>query len=258
MSNLALEVKNLTVKYGDNVVLEDINIDVYKGEIVAIVGPNGGGKTTLLKTCLGFIKPTKGYVKLFGKSPHQAIKEGKVGYLPQRQPVTKNMFLSAFDVVSFGLVSKRLSKKEKKELVMKYLQIVGMEKYAYYPYNKLSGGQQQRVSIARVLISKPEIVFLDEPSTGVDVVAQEGFYDFLKKIRDEENLTIVMVSHDIGVIGGFVDKVVGLNRRLHYLGDIQGFLKKNVLEKLYGAEVKLLVHSPECVSCENFHIEFKK
>ncbi|HIE59530.1 MAG TPA: metal ABC transporter ATP-binding protein [Persephonella sp.] len=253
-----LKIENLTVEINGNIILDKINLSISKGEIVAIVGPNGGGKTTLLKSCLGFIKPKKGKITLLNKSPKEVIKTGKIGYLPQKQDLAKETFLSALDVVLFGLINKKLSKREKKEIALGALRQVGMDKFAYYPFSKLSGGQQQRVSIARVIVQQPEIIFFDEPSTGVDVVAQEGFYEFIKKLRDETGLTIVMVSHDIGVIGSFVDKVVGLNKYLHYLGDIKGFLQKDILEKLYGAEVKLLIHSPECVSCENFHLEFRK
>lgn len=254
----SLKIENLTVEINGNIILDKINLSIKNGEIVAIVGPNGGGKTTLLKSCLGFIKPKKGKVILLNKSPKEAIKTGKIGYLPQKQELTKETFISALDVVFFGLINKKLSKGEKKEIALSALRQVGMDKFAYYPFIKLSGGQRQRVSIARVIVQQPEIIFFDEPSTGVDVVAQEGFYEFIKKLRDETGLTIVMVSHDIGVIGSFVDKVVGLNKYLHYLGDIRGFLQKDILEKLYGAEVKLLIHSPECVSCENFHLEFRK
>ena len=253
-----LKIENLTIEINGNVILDNINLSIRKGEIVAIVGPNGGGKTTLLKSCLGFIKPKKGKITILNKSPKEAIKTGKIGYLPQKQDFSKENFLSALDVVLFGLINFKIPKKEKKEIALNALKQVGMDRFAYYPFGKLSGGQQQRVSIARVIVQKPEIVFFDEPSTGVDVVAQEGFYEFIKKLRDETGLTIVMVSHDIGVIGSFVDKVVGLNKYLHYLGDIKGFLQKDILEKLYGAEVKLLIHSPECVSCENFHLEFKR
>ena len=253
-----LELKDLTVKIGNSLILENINLEVNEGELIAIVGPNGGGKTTLLKTCLGFIKPTKGYVKLLGEPPKEAVKTGKVGYLPQKPVLPTKTYLSALDVVLFGFIHSKLPKKEKIKEALEILKIVGMEKHANKHYSDLSGGQQQRVSIGRVIAQDPKIIFLDEPSTGVDVVAQESFYKFLKRLRDEKNITIVMVTHDVGTVAEFVDKVVGLNKYMHYLGDIKGFFQKDILEKLYGTEVKLLVHSPECVSCEHFHMDFKR
>jgi len=253
-----LEVRNLIVEIDGNTVLKDINLQVKKGEITAIVGANGGGKTTLLKTCLGFIKPKKGKVKLLNKNPEDAVKTGKIGYLPQKPVVPKETYLSALDVVLFGLINENISNREKIKIAKDMLNMVGMGEFTYYPYSKLSGGQQQRVSIARVLAQNPYIIFLDEPSTGIDVVAQESFYTFLKKLKDEKGITIIMVSHDVGVVAEFIDKVIGLNKYMHYMGDVKGFFKKDILEKLYGTEVKLLIHSPECVSCEHFHIDFKR
>ena len=250
-----LQINSLTVRLDGRTVLEDINIDVNRGEIVAILGPNGGGKTTLIKTCLGFIKPSKGYIRIFGKPPKEAIKTGKIGYLPQKPSTPKNFPFSVLDVVLLGLINRKIPKKEKVSIAKQYLNYVGMSGYENYPFSNLSGGQQQRVSIARLLVAEPEIIFLDEPATGVDVVAQEGFYDFLQRLKNEKGITVIMVSHDIGVVGTFVDKVAGLNRRLHYYGDAKGFFQKHILEKLYGAEVKLLIHSPECISCEYFRIE---
>ncbi len=253
-----LETRDLTVVLNGKEIIKDINLDVYEKEIVAVVGPNGGGKTTLLKTCLGFIKPTKGYVKLLDKSPKEAVKTGKVGYLPQKPVTPKNTYLSALDIVMFGFVNKKMSKKEKEKKAYEILKLVGMEKFAHYHYSDLSGGQQQRVSIARVIAQEPKIIFLDEPSTGIDVVAQESFYSFMKKLRDEKGITIVMVTHDIGTVADFIDKVIGLNKYMHYLGDVKGFFDKEILERLYKTRVKLLVHSPECVSCEHFHFDFKR
>jgi len=252
-----LEIKNLTVEIDRISILKDINLEVKKGEIIAIVGPNGGGKTTLIRTALGLIKIYKGTVKILGKKPEEAVKTGKIGYLPQKAQIPKNFPFSALDVVLLGLINKKLDKKEKIQLARKYIYFVGMAGFEDHPFGKLSGGQQQRISIARVLVSDPEIIFLDEPSTGIDVVAQEGFYEFLKKIRDEKGITVVMVSHDIGVVGRFVDKVAGLNRFLHYYGHPKGFFQKHILEKLYGSDVELIIHSPECVTCEHFHSDFK-
>ncbi len=252
---IVLEIKDLTVKIGSNTILENINLTVEEKEIVAIVGPNGGGKTTLLKTVLGFIKPTSGYIKLLNRSPKEAIKTGKVGYLPQKNNVPKRFPVSVLDVVLFGLVKSNLSKKEKIKKSLEYLDYVGMLKFKDYPFSELSGGQQQRVSIARVLVADPKIVFFDEPSTGIDVVAQESFYEFLKKIRDQKGITVIMVTHDIGTVAKYVDKVAGLNRYLHYYGSPKDFFHRDILKKLYGSEIELIIHSEECVTCE--HFQFK-
>jgi zinc transport system ATP-binding protein len=249
-----LEVKNLTVKYGDKIVLEDINLKVKEGEIVAIVGPNGGGKTTFIKAVLGFIKIYRGEIKLLGLPPKKAIKTGKVGYLPQKSSVPKDFPLTVLDVVLFGLINSKLPKKEKIKKALEYLEYVGMADFKDAIYTDLSGGQQQRVSIARVLVAEPKIIFLDEPSTGVDVVAQERFYKFLADFKKKNNMSVVMVSHDIGVIWKFVDKVAGLNKKLHFYGKPEDLLKDNIIQNIYGCDIQLVIHSPECASCEHFHL----
>ena len=247
-----LEVKSLTVKIGNKTILEDISLNVEKGEIVAIVGPNGGGKTTLIKTILGFIQAYKGDIKIFGLPPKEAIKTGKIGYLPQKSSVPLDFPFSVLDIVMLGLVRFRLPKKEKIKRALQFLDFVGMKKFKDYPFTDLSGGQQQRVSIARVLVSEPKIVFLDEPSTGVDIVAQENFYEFLKKLKEKKNITTVMVTHDIGGVSKFVDKLIGLNKHLHFYGKPTEILNGKALSKIYGSDVELIIHSPECVSCEHF------
>lgn len=252
-----IKIENLYVEINSNTVLEDIFLEIKKGEIVAIVGPNGGGKTTLIKVILGFIKPSKGVVLIEGKTPQEYVKSGKVGYLPQRSNYDRDFPVSVFDVVMFGLVNSKLSRKEKEKKVLEYLRYVGMEEFKDHPFGKLSGGQQQRVMIARAVICEPELLILDEPATGVDVVAQESFYEFIKKLNKEKGITVIMVTHDIGAVGSFTTKVVGLNRKLHYLGEYVNFLSKESLEKLYGSEVKLLIHSPECFTCQYFNIEVK-
>ncbi len=254
MENQILQVKDLTVKIGNSTILENINLSVNEGEVVAIVGPNGGGKTTFVKTCLGFVKPSSGYVRLLGKKPREAIKTGKIGYLPQKSSTPKKFPVSALDVVLFGLVNTKLPKKKKIEKALEYLDKVGMIGFKDKHYGSLSGGQQQRVSIARVLVSEPKIIFLDEPATGIDVLAQESFYEFLKQLK-QEGMTIVMVTHDIGSSAKFVDKIAGLNRYLHFYGHPKEFFHKDILKKLYGSEMELIIHSEECVACEHFRFK---
>lgn len=246
-----IEIRELFVVKDEKVILEDINLRIEKGEIVAIVGPNGGGKTTLIKALLGFVNYS-GIILLENKKPENFLKEGRIGYLPQKSSYDSDFPVSALDIVMFGLVNVRLDSKEKLEKSRRYLEIVGLKDFEDYPFSKLSGGQKQRVMIARALISDPDILILDEPSTGVDVVAQENFYEFLKRINQEKGITTIMVSHDIGVVANYVHKVAGLNRRLHFFGKPKEFFQAKVLEDLYGSDVNLLIHSPECITCQHF------
>lgn len=247
-----IQIKSLSVVIDSKIILEDINLNINKGEIVAIVGPNGGGKTTLIRTILGVVRPSSGVVYINNKTPQDYIRDGKLGYLPQRSSFQSNFPVRALDVVMFGLVNSRESKKNREKIARKYMDYVGMSGFEDYPFSKLSGGQQQRVMIARALISEPEILLLDEPSTGIDVVAQENFYEFLKKINQEKEITVVMVSHDVGVVANYVHKVAGLNRKLHFFGRPKEFFQMKVLESLYGLDVNLLIHSPECITCQHF------
>ncbi|MCX7760605.1 MAG: metal ABC transporter ATP-binding protein [Hydrogenothermaceae bacterium] len=247
-----IEIKDLTVIIDGKIIIEDINLNIEDGEIVAIVGPNGGGKTTLIKTLLGFITPSSGVVYIDGKNPKGFIKESKVGYLPQKSSYEKDFPVSALDVVMFGLINEKIPKSQKIRKAMEYMKYVGMEGFENYPFGRLSGGQQQRVMIARALISQPKLLILDEPSTGIDVVAQENFYEFLKKINQDRGITVIMVSHDVGVVANYVHKVAGLNRKLHFFGKPKDFFQTNVLNQLYGSDVNLLIHSPECITCQHF------
>lgn len=252
-----IKIENLLYSIEDSTILEDINLNIGKGEIVAVVGPNGGGKTTLIKLILGLIKPTTGYITINGKSPEEALKEKFIGYLPQMINFDRQFPISALDVVLFGIIPEKISKEEKINLGLKYIEMVGMKGFESKPFGKLSGGQQQRIMIAKALISKPKLLILDEPSTGVDVVAQESFYELIKKLNKEEGLTILIVSHDIGVVISFAHKVVGLNKKLHYFGPAKDFLTKENLAKLYSSDVSLLIHSDECFTCQHFKLEVK-
>ncbi len=232
----ALEVKELTVRLGKRVILEDVNLRVKRGEFWGIIGPNGGGKTTLLRSIIGIISPERGTVRIMGMPPREAIRRNMVGYLPQRVsgmvPFTPRDLMRLFGG----------------ENAHEMLKLVGMEKKADIPFERLSGGERQRVLIAAVLSKGPQVLLLDEPHTGVDIVAQDSFYNILRGLK-ERGITIVMVSHDIGVVANFVDGIACLNRRLKYAGDPWGALDCRMLEELYGAKVDVFVHHPECRGC---------
>ena len=235
MRETALLVENLGVRMGNKQILEDVSFEVKEGEFWGVIGPNGGGKTTLLRSILGIVRPSKGRVKIFGRDPEKAVAEGLVGYLPQR--IEGMVPFTARDFVE--LVGKDGDR---------FLELVGMSEKADTPFEKLSGGERQRVLFAAVLSRRPKLLLLDEPHTGVDIVAQDSFYSILRKLK-EEGITILMVSHDVGVIVNFVDKIACLNKKLKYTGDPRQALDCNLLEELYGAEMEVFVHHPECEGC---------
>lgn len=255
----AIDIDNLTVTLNGKEILNNINISLDEGRFLGIVGPNGSGKTTLLRVLLGIIKPASGKVLVFGNTSVEAAKKGIFGYLPQHLNVDTDFPATATDVVLMGLhkkswVFRKISNADKKKAV-EMLTTMGMSGHEDHLFGALSGGQQQRVSIARALISDPKMLILDEPSTGVDVVGQEDFYHLLKGLQKKLNLTIVMVSHDIGVITAYVDEIACLNKTLHYHGSPLGALNEKILRGLYGKSMEIIMHSKLCEKCERLHPE---
>lgn len=250
----AIDIKNLAVTLNGKEILAGIDLGLDEGRFLGIVGPNGGGKTTFLRVILGLVRPSAGEVTVFGKRPREAVKDGVFGYLPQHLNVDADFPATARDVVLMGLTGRRgafrkhSSRDAKKAEEM--LAVLGMSGYENHLFGALSGGQQQRVSIARALVSDPRILVLDEPSTGIDVVGQEDFYHLLKGIQKRLNLSIVMASHDIGVISAYVDEIACLNRTLHYHGNPLGAFNDEVLRELYGKSMEILMHSSLCERCE--------
>ncbi|MBS4535746.1 metal ABC transporter ATP-binding protein [Clostridium sp. D2Q-14] len=233
-----IKVKDLCVDYGHVRVLENINLNVNKGEFLGIIGPNGGGKTTLLKVLLGLIKPTKGELKVNNKRP--------IGYVPQFSNFDRGFPISVLDVILLGALDGKIKflhkfKKDqirKAEDIMDSLEILDFKDRQI---SQLSGGQLQKVLIARALMVEPEIMILDEPTASLDANAKTDIYNLLKKLNKDK--TIIVVSHDMGVINSYIDTVACLNKHLHYHGD-DTKLNKNTLEKVYGCPVELVAHGP--------------
>ncbi len=253
----AIEIKNLDAVLSGREILKSINLSLEEGKFMGIVGPNGSGKTTLLKVIIGIIKPVSGNVRVCGVTPADAIRKNLFGYLPQNQKVETNFPARALDVVLMGLYAKlgmfRWPAKEDVGRAREMLATMGMAGFENEPYGNLSGGQQQRVSIARALINKPRILILDEPSTGIDVVGQEDFYHLLKGLQKRMNLTIIMVSHDVGTVTSYVDEIACLNKILHYHGSPMGALNETVIKLLYGKSVDIMMHTDQCEKCERLH-----
>lgn len=225
--------------YFDNVpVLEGINLSVKQNTFLAIIGPNGGGKTTLLRVILGLVKPEKGIVKVFGKKPEEVRKF--VGYVPQYISFERDFPISVFDAVLIGRY-KGLFKsysKEDKEAVMYALESVGMLEFKDRQINQLSGGQLQRVLIARAITRNTKLLLLDEPTASIDQEMQKSFYELISKLK--EKMTIILVTHDIGAVSVYVDEIACLNRRLNYHGPKEKALKRFV--ETYKYPIELIAH----------------
>lgn len=245
-----IELNNVSYQYDSKShVLEDINLTMAQGEFLGLVGPNGSGKSTLIKLILNLLQAT-GDVRLFGQPVHQFKHWSRVGYVSQKANAFNLGFpATVSEVVSTGLFGKMglfrwMGKKERNQ-VKRTLEMVGLEGYAHRNIGKLSGGQQQRTFIARALVSQPDFLILDEPTIGVDAESMDQFYHLLEHLHQHVNISILLVSHDIGVITSKVSKVACLNRKLFFYGKPEDFEKDQeaILSSAYGHDVHLLEHS---------------
>ncbi|BAW31146.1 MAG TPA: ABC transporter ATP-binding protein [Methanothermobacter sp.] len=234
----AVEIKNLHYKINNKTILEDINLKIYKREFLAIIGPNGGGKTTLLKMIIGLLKPTKGNIKVFGLKPETARK--KIGYLPQRRHFDTDFPINVFETVLMGCYHGPLKgyTRKDKEKVDKWLKRLEIDHLKDERLDNLSGGQLQRVFLARALVREGELLLLDEPTSSVDPLFQEKFYELLDELKHE--IAIVMVSHDIGMVATHVDRIACLNQKLFSHGTPEEALE--CIEDVYKCPVELIAH----------------
>ncbi|MEM8778913.1 MAG: metal ABC transporter ATP-binding protein [Cyanobacteria bacterium P01_G01_bin.49] len=240
MKTEAITLENVYAKYQKIPVLEEINLTIEEGDFLGLIGPNGGGKTTLFKVLLGLIKPYQGTVKIFGRT----VAKGRhcIGYVPQLLELDRDFPVCVADVVRMGRLGKRhlLQRYTSKDeaIINRTLDQVGMLKLSDHPIGELSGGERQRVYIARALASEPRILLLDEPTASVDPQRQTSIYELLKDLN--EFMTIVMISHDIGAISACVKTVGCLNHRLFFHGDPP--LTTKVIEETYQCPVDLIAH----------------
>lgn len=213
----AVEVKNISHSYDKTQVLEDISFTIKRGEFVGIFGPNGGGKTTLLRILMGFNKPSKGKVHLFGKSPKDM--RPKIGYVPQINRLDKHFPITVIELVLMGCLSSAnplgALPPSSKEKALIALEKVGLLEKKNEAFGTLSGGQAQRALIARAIVNEPEILFLDEPTASVDPAAEESILALLEQLKG--HITILMVTHDLQTIVRKVEKLLCVHRHVHTL-----------------------------------------
>ncbi len=222
-----IEIKNVSFSYTNTLVLKDINLKINKGDFVGLIGPNGSGKTTLLKLMLGILKKNNGEIFLFKKKLNEFNEWNKIGYVPQKATnIETNFPATVTEVVLMGLLSiKKMPKfftKNDYKKMHDALVTVNMQDYSKKRITELSGGQQQRVLIAKALVTNPEVLLLDEPTTGVDQKNQNSFYSLLGKLN-KKGITIILVSHDIGRITDHVTKIANVNQTLTFYGTHKEF-----------------------------------
>ena len=223
----AIEIRNLTVAYGENIALENPNLDVEAGSLMALVGPNGAGKSTLIKTILKFLKQITGEIKINAKT---------LAYVPQRNSVDWDFPTTLFDVVEMGCYGrvglfKRVSKEEKQK-VLKAIEQVGMLDFKDRQISELSGGQQQRAFIARALVQEADIYLMDEPFQGVDSTTEKSIVDILKKLKSEGK-TLIVVHHDLQTVPTYFETVTFINKSVIASGKVKEVFTQENIDMAY-------------------------
>ncbi|MDQ7781978.1 MAG: ATP-binding cassette domain-containing protein [Desulfomonilaceae bacterium] len=236
----AIVLENVSFSYNRHPVIEDASLALHEHQVAAVVGPNGGGKTTLLKLVLGLLTPSRGSVRVLDRSAGEA--RSLVGYMPQHAHLDPKFPIRVTDVVLMGRIGHSLPfwsySRLDKAVAERLLRDLHMWEYRNTHFSELSGGQRQRVLIARALATEPELLLLDEPTAGLDFAFEAEFSEMLKRLS--EHLTVVLVSHDLGFVAKYVNTVVCVNRKVvvHPTADITG----SVVDELYGESMKLVRH----------------
>jgi len=240
MAEEVVRLEDVWVHYDGVPVLEGVSLSIEADDFLGIIGPNGGGKTTLLRVILGLVKPSHGRVTVLGKSPEKS--RHHVGYVPQHNLFDRGFPISVWDAVLMGRCGTaglfRRYRSADKEAVTEALRTVGMLDLKDHQVGKLSGGEQQRTFIARALVTDPKLLILDEPTASVDPAMQTEFYELLEQLK--QHMAVVLVSHDISVVSVYVDKIACLNHELFYHGDKE--ISPEILEATYKCPVQMIAH----------------
>jgi len=236
-----VSIKDLSFSYDGYPVLENVNISIARNDFVSVVGPNGGGKTTLLKLILGLLRPSQGEISVFGVTPDEA--RSHVGYMPQQSQLDPQFPATVMDVALMGRLGRgrilgRYSRRDK-EIAGSVLDQLGLYAFRKKSFSSISGGQRQRLFIARALACEPDLLLLDEPTANLDMAMEDGFYQLLKKLN--EKLTIMMVSHDLGFVSSIVKNVICVKRRvlMHSTTEITG----EIINDIYGSPMRMVRHN---------------
>lgn len=233
-----IRVENVSFSYKNDIVIKNAHFHIKKGSFTCFVGPNGGGKSTLVKLLLGLLKPSEGFITIFGKSPIKA--RGTIGYVPQYSNFDLGFPINVMDVVLMGRLKQGnlFYSKVDKVASISALKSVDLQGYDKRHFSELSGGERQRVLIARAITSNPNVLILDEPTSNIDTVTENRLYDLLFKLN--KSMTIILISHDLTFVSENVKKVICVNRevKIHPTGQIES----DSMAQLFGRPVKIVNH----------------
>lgn len=241
--NAAIQIDGLSFRYDERQILSDVNLTIWANDSICIVGPNGGGKTTLIKLIIGLLRPATGTISIYGRPPEDAHQ--LIGYVPQYAQYDRQFPISVREVVCMGRLGNSWTgrySKEDRAKTLEALAEVGLADLAGRSFADLSGGQRQRVLIARALASGGEILILDEPTANIDREAESHFFDLLRQLN--QRMTILMVTHDVGFASSFFSRIACVNREviIHPTSELTGRL----IRDMYGGDLQMIRHDHSC------------
>jgi zinc transport system ATP-binding protein len=244
--NSAVSIRGLSFAYDTQVVLADVNLEVRAFDSICVVGPNGGGKSTLIKLIVGLLSPDAGRIRVFGEKPEVA--RLRIGYVPQYVRYDPQFPISVFEVVSMGRLGRSRTgryTKNDRDQTMESLAIIGLSGIADRPFSSISGGQRQRVLIARALVSEGDILILDEPTANIDHESEQQFFDLLTELN--KRMTILMVTHEVGFASTFFKRIACVNKQvvIHPTSALTG----DLIREMYGGDLQMIRHD-HCCSTE--------
>jgi len=231
------EARDLNVEFDNRQVLSGVNFTILQGDYIGLVGPNGSGKSTLIKCMLGLINPSQGSISLFDEAPSAMKQREKIGYLPQRMDFFNPRFpTTVTEVLSQGMIAnRRAGKKSDGQEIDKMIELFDLKELRNRLIGELSGGQQQRVFIARALVNAPDFLILDEPTSALDPEVRESFFELLHELNKKKNVTIILVTHDIGGVGQYASKLMYLDKRVVFFGGFDEFCQSENMASFFGS-----------------------
>jgi zinc transport system ATP-binding protein len=257
-----IDILNVDFAYRDALVLKQVSLRVAAGSTLGLIGPNGGGKTTLIRLLLGLLEPTRGTIRIAGLAPRDAVARGDIiGYLPQNPtPPETRQPVNVRQVARLGLVGKtgmlRGYRRDDLAFVDELLEMIGIAGLGDAPIGTVSGGQFQRVLIARALAARPKVLLLDEPTTGIDRLGQQQFLESITALKQRLGLTVVFVSHDLRAVSAISDRIACLNLTLHY-HDVPEHLPADLVFRMFSCDLEAFGLGGSCGNPEHQHTHVK-